>query len=243
MSETNIVTKPYGEMSSEKIARRFVLQLQTYFDAQKGMKISEFHKILGVSDYTWYSWKCGKIKRIALERIYTIAGKLNLNLSYLLDCEYTKSAALYKKFVEYNVLYKKLVTHGDPKSTANLIRKAAMTTYDVMIEEKIPVVMSIANIADKSNSITDDLICIDCRIDGTTYRIQIVPGLTISYCFGLLPAGGGQRILHEGTLSMTIIITICQYIQNKLRAESKKEEADEAEVFISKSREFSKTNS
>lgn len=229
-------------MSSEKIARRFVLQLQTYLSEHRDISIGDFQKILGISDYTWYSWKCGKIKRIALHRIYAIAGKLNLNLSYLLDCDSPKSSGLYKKFVEYNILYKKMITHGDPKSTSNLIRKAAMTAYDVLINEKLPVMLTIANIKDKTNSITDDLICIDCNINDVVYRMQIVPGMTISYCFGSLPPGGGQRILHEGTLSMTIIVTVAQYLQGKMKLETKKED-DDASVFINKSREFAKTNS
>lgn len=226
-----------GKLVSEKITRRFVLQLQVYFKNQD-MRHGAFLELLGVTAYAWHSWTTGKVKRIRMKTLKSIAQRLQMDMSSILGVVPAKGEGRFTHFIEFNELYRGLLYKGDTRSMMQILRKAAMTCYDAMVDEKLPVILSITNVVDK-NILSDDLICLDCKHENNTYRLQIVPGLQISYCFGVVNGVLGQKVLHEGVLSMSIMLVICEYIRSKLSA-PEAETPDDGAYFVNFSREFAK---
>jgi hypothetical protein len=226
-----------GKLASEKVSRRFVLQLQAYFKNQD-LSHAEFLSLIGISCYTWHVWTHGIVKRIRTHNINKVAKCLHMDMSSIFGLVPQRGEGRFTRFVELNELYTGLLQKGDNRALMQLVRKAALTCYDVMVDEKLPVVMSISNIANK-DVISDDHIVLDVVHNNKTYRIQIVPGLQISYCFGVVSSVLGQKILHEGVISMSIMVVICDYIRSKL-TEPEKDNPEDGAYFLNFSREFSK---
>lgn len=225
------------KLSSERVARRFVLQLQAYLNSAD-IPVHEFVSMLGIAGFTWHAWKIGKIKKIGLTTIREISTKLGLNYSYIVGATPPNTASYFTQFVEFNDIYKELLVQGDTHATVQMIRKAAIMCYDLMVIDALPVVMTITNIA-ANNSTTDDLIVLDCTVGKNVYRLQLAPGLDICYCFGVIDGVNGQRVLHEGVLSMSIILSINKYILYKINKD-KVVEVDDSAQFVEQARAFAR---
>ena len=228
-------------LSSERISRRFFLQVVAYQEAT-GIKFQDLFLKLGISGNVWFRWKTGAIKRIKLETIKYGCEVLDLNFNYITGgSPPQKSTEHFTQFVELNEIYSELLRQGDVYGTSQLIRKSALLCYDIMTSSKLPMHMTITNrVAKDATHIADDLILLDCAVHRKIYRLQVVPGMTIAYCFGVLDGANGQKILHEGTVSMSILLTTIKYLKSKLEKAANAPDPDDGSYFIDQAREFSR---
>ena len=227
----------FPKLISEKTSRRFVLQLQSYFERQE-MPLYQFLDLIDVSGYTWHTWTTGKTKKIRSTHIKRICDKLNLNMSFILGLMPDRGNDRFTKFVEFSEIYEGLRIKGDIRAMSQMVRRTALACYDHMLDEKLPVTLSMTNTVDDS-VIIDDLVCLDCAGPDYTYRLQLIPGIQLSYCFGHFSSVTKQKILHEGVISMSIIIVIAEYLHRKLK-ETNVSTPDDGAFFIDQSRNFSK---